>query len=35
MKDSAKVGDHVILHFTGNNEDDEIFATTRGEKPVD
>lgn len=35
MKDSAKAGDHVILHFTGKNEDDEIFATTKGEKPVE
>jgi len=35
MKDSAKADDHVILHFTGKNEDDEIFATTKGEKPVE
>jgi FKBP-type peptidyl-prolyl cis-trans isomerase 2 len=35
MKKQAQSGDNVILHFTGKNEAEEVFATTKGEQPVE
>lgn len=35
MKNQVEPGNHVVLHLTGKTENDEVFATTRGEQPLE
>jgi peptidylprolyl isomerase len=35
MKNQVEAGNHVVLHLTGKTENDEVFATTRGEQPLE
>jgi FKBP-type peptidyl-prolyl cis-trans isomerase 2 len=35
MKQQVKQGDRVTLHLTGKTEGEEVFATTKGEQPVE
>jgi FKBP-type peptidyl-prolyl cis-trans isomerase 2 len=35
MKSNAESGDQVTLHLTGKTRDEEVFATTVGEQPIE